>query len=217
MDRKQQQLIHYYYDRFAKREFDEKEVLGFLTIAGSDPQFHALAVLKEFILTRHTDTPAVKEYFEHAHDIISRLGSGGPKEKINLLFTFKDVRNGLNQYFSAHKLEKLSTDAVSDFLVCVISLLQSIPIHRGKNRRSSGSLCFGASQKELLLMGTLNTTVRGRSVPVTFPVLTVKNEYEKVQKQDTSDSPYLFETTVADIVSTEGKLIVTFPEIPVKA
>ena len=213
MDRKQQQLTHYYYNRFSKREFDEKEVLGFLSTVDNDPKLKVLVALNEFTRTRNTSTPFVKDYFERAQKIISRLGTGGPKEKIDLLFTFKDIRNGLNQYFTAHGFEKLESGAVSDFLVCIISLLQAIPIHTDKNRRNPGTLCFGASQKELLLMGTLKTTVQGKSVPVTFPILTVKNDYEKILKQDEADSPYLFETTVADIVSVDGKLVITFPEI----
>lgn len=217
MDIKHQQLNAYYYKRFTQRNFDEKDVLGFLTVAGNDHRFEVLFALKELITSRDTDANSVKPYFDRARDIISRLGSGGPKEKIQLLFSFKEIRNGLNHYFTDNGFDKLEIGTVSDVLLCLISLLQGIQIHSGKNRRLSGSLCFGASHKELLLMGTIKTTVRGRSVPVTFPILAVKNEYENVQKQDDADSPYLFETTIAEIVSNEGKLIVTFPEIPSRA
>lgn len=214
MDIKHQQLNAYYYTCFSQRNFDEKDVLGFLTVAGNDPQFEVLYALKELVTTRDTETSSVKPYFDRALEIISRLGSGGKKEKIELLFSFKEIRNGLNQYFSDHGFGKLEIGAISDLLLCIISLLQGIQIHSGKNRRAAGNLCFGASHKELLLMGTIKTTVRGRSVPVTFPILAVKNDYEKVQKQDELDSPYLFETTIAEIVSNEGSLVITFPEIP---
>ncbi|MCM3758156.1 hypothetical protein M3197_11845 [Sporosarcina aquimarina] len=217
MDIKYQQLNAYYFERFTQRNFDEKDVLGFLTLAGNNPRFDVLYALKELVTTRDTDANSVKSYFDHAHDVIRRLGSGGPKEKIQLLFSFKEIRNGLNHYFTDSGFEKLEIGAVSDILLCLISLLQGIQIHSGKNRRVSGNLCFGASHKELLLMGTIKATVRGRSVPVTFPILAVKNDYENVQKQDDADSPYLFETTIAEIVSNEGKLFVTFPEIPTHA
>lgn len=214
MDIKHQQLNAYYYNRFTQRNFDEKDVLGFLTIAGNTPQFEVLFALKELVTSRDSNAYSVKAYFDRAHDVISRLGSGGPKEKIELLYTFKEIRNGLNHYFTENGFDKLEIGAISDLLLCFISLLQGIKIQTGKNRRTVGNLCFGASHKELLLMGTIKTMVRGRSVPVTFPILAVKNEYENVQKQDDADSPYLFETTIAEIVSNEGKLIVTFPEIP---
>ncbi|WOV82889.1 hypothetical protein PGH26_08010 [Sporosarcina jeotgali] len=214
MDIKHQQLNAYYYKRFTQRNFDEKDVLGFLTAAGSDPQFEVLYALKELVTSRDTAASSVKPYFDRAQEIISRLGSGGKKEKIELLYSFKEIRNGLNLYFTEHGFDKLPIGTISDLLLCFISLLQGIQIHSGKNRRAVGSLCFGASHKELLLMGTIKTTVRGRSVPVTFPILAVMNEYEKIQKQDDMDSPYLFETTVAEIVTNEGSLVVTFPEIP---
>ncbi|WP_432355714.1 hypothetical protein [Sporosarcina sp. A2] len=217
MDSKNRQLITYYYERFALRNFDEKDVLGFLTLAGNDAQVEVLFSLRELVITRDTESPSVKPYFNRAHSIISRIGSGGPKEKIELLYSFREFRNGVNQYFTVNGLEKLSIGAISDLLLCFISLLQGIPIHTGKNRRVVGTLCFGASEKELLLMGTIKTTVRGRTVPVTFPILAVKNEYEKIQKQDEADSPYLFETTVAEIVSNGNKMYVTFPEIPKNA
>ncbi|MGG0644463.1 hypothetical protein ABE021_11035 [Sporosarcina gallistercoris] len=214
MDIKHKQLNAYYYNRFAQRNFDEKDVLGFLSAAGAHPQFEVLFALTELVTTRNTNADSVKAYFNRAHDVISRLGSGGPKEKIEVLFSFKEIRNGINHYFTENGFGKLEIGAISDILLCCISLLQGITIQAGKNQRIVGNLCFGASHKELLLMGTIKTMVRGRSVPVTFPILAVKNDYENVQKQDDADSPYLFETTIAEIVTDEGKLIVTFPEIP---
>lgn len=213
MDSKHHQLNAYYYKRFTERNFNEKDVLGFLTIVGNTTQFEVLSTLKELITTRDSNTDSVKPYFDHAHEVISRLGSGGPKEKIELLYTFKEIRNGLNHYFTENGFDKLEIGAISDLVLCFISLLQGIKIQTGNNRRTIGTLCFGASHKELLLMGTIKTMVRGRSVPVTFPILAVKNEYENIKKQDDVDSPYLFETTTAEIVSNEGKLFVTFPEI----
>lgn len=81
MDSKNRQLITYYYERFALRNFDEKDVLGFLTLAGNDAQVEVLFSLRELVITRDTESPSVKPYFNRAHSIISRIGSGGPKEK----------------------------------------------------------------------------------------------------------------------------------------
>ena len=71
MDIKHQQLNAYYYQRFTQRNFDEKDVLGFLTVAGNDPQFEVLFALKELVTTRDTDANSVKPYFDRAHDVIS--------------------------------------------------------------------------------------------------------------------------------------------------
>ncbi|WJY28225.1 MULTISPECIES: hypothetical protein [Sporosarcina] len=211
MDLKMKQLNQYYYDKFTARAFDEKDVLGFF--ASEVPDHPVLAEIRRLVLTREIGNGPAEVYFRHAAEVISRLGKGGPKEKIDLLYTFKDIRNALNQHFTQAGREKLSIAAVSDFLLCLISLLQHIPLGRVTGRRSSGFLCFAASKKELLLMGNLKTTVNGRSVPVTFPVLTVKNDYEKVEPRDSADTPYLFESAAAEIITQEGRLFVSFPEL----
>ncbi|GEM_PF-4060977 len=213
MDRKLQQMNTRYFELFSDRTFEETDVLGFLSLAAGQSEISILAALHEFITVRDTQSGHVADYFKKSADIISRLGTGGPKEKIEILFTFKDIRNALNQYFAEAGCGKLSAEPVSDFLLIVISLLQHTPIRQGKNRRTAGSLIFGASQKELLLLGSLKTNVNGRSIPVTFPVLAVKNDYEPVKKQDAEDSPYLFEDSAAVMIRHDGRLLITFPEV----
>ncbi|GKV68735.1 hypothetical protein NCCP2716_12330 [Sporosarcina sp. NCCP-2716] len=212
MDRKLQQMNTRYFEQFTGRTLVETDVLGFLSLAAGQSGSPVLCALHELTAGRDTQSGTVADYFKNAADIVSRLGSGGPKEKIELLFTFKDVRNALNQYFTEAGCGKLSAEPVSDFLLLVISLLQHVPFRQGKNRRIAGSLFFGASEKELLLLCSVKTIVNGRSIPVTFPVIAVKNEYEPVKRQDAADSPYLFEDSAAEVIRHDGKLLITFPE-----
>lgn len=62
-------------------------------------------------------------------------------------------------------------------------------------------------------MGNMKTLNKGRYIPVTFPVLSVNNNYEKITPQDSNDTPYLFNDTLIEVINIEGQLVITFPEI----
>ncbi|MFJ7936089.1 hypothetical protein [Sporosarcina sp. NPDC096371] len=214
MDKKQQQLIEYYYNKFTERNFDEKDLYSFLMLVKEDSRDNTVITeLCNFVIHREKCTGYVKDYLEECKYIITNLEKVKGKKKIEDIFSFKEIRNGFNALFSSYGFEKLSNEIINDFILCTISLLQSVALVSGSLNKEVGHLSFAASSKEVFLMGNMKTLSKGRYIPVTFPVLSVKNIYEKVTPQDSYDTPYLFNDEIIDVVNLNGTLVITFPEI----
>ena len=211
MDKKERQLFDYYYNKFTERSFDEKDVLSFLLFVREDA--HDNKVMKElgdFIAQRESYTGYVKAFFEDCQEIINNLGTG-KKKKIENMFSFKEIRNGFNSLFTDQGLEKLSSEVINDFILCIISLLQDVALVSGSSNKKVGHLSFAASSKDLYLMGNMKVLHKGRFIPVTFPVLSVRNMYEKVKPQDKNDTPYLFDNQIIEVINSNGEMLITFP------
>ncbi|MDN4608799.1 hypothetical protein [Sporosarcina highlanderae] len=213
MDKKERQLFDYYYNKFAERRFDEKDVLSFLLFVKNDLQDNkVIKELGDFIVHRENNSGYVKEFFVDCKEVINNLGKGKPK-KIETMFSFKEIRNGFNNLFIEQGLEKLSHDVINDFILCIISLLQNVKLVSGNLQKEVGHLSFAASSKELFLMGNMKVLHKGRFIPVTFPVLSVKNIYEKVKPQDEKDTPYLFDDQIIEVINSDGEMMITFPTL----
>ena len=211
MDKKEQQLFNYYYNKFAERNFDEKDVLSFLLFVRERALDNkVMKELGDFVVHRKDYTGYVKTFFDECQEIINNLGKGKSK-KIENLFSFKEIRNGFNSLFIDQGLEKLPHEVINDFILCVISLLQNVALVSGSSKKKVGHLSFAASSKELFLMGNIKVLHKGRYIPVTFPVLSVRNMYEKVKPQDDKDTPYLFDDQIIEIVNNNGEMLITFP------
>lgn len=214
LDKKQQQLITYYYTKFTERTFDEKDLYSFLMVVRKDAHDNkVIQELGDFLLHRENNTGYVKDYLEKCKEVITNLEKTKTRMKIDDLFAFKDIRTGFNALFSSYGLDKLSNDIINDFILCIISLLQSVALVSGTLNKEVGHLSFAASSKEIFLMGNMKTLSKGRYIPVTFPVLSVKNNYEKITPQDSNDTPYLFNDELVEVVNIDGQLVITFPEI----
>ena len=213
LDKKERQLFDFYYNKFTDRRFDEKDVLSFLLFVRKDAEDnHVIKELVDFIVQRENNSGQVKAFFEECKQIINNLGKGKTK-KIENLFSFKEIRNGFNALFIEQGYEKLSPDVINDFILCVISLLQHVKLVSGSLHKEVGHLSFAASSKELFLMGNMKILHKGRFMPVTFPVLSVKNMYEAVKPQDANDTPYLFDNEIIEVVNSDGELMITFPAL----
>ena len=213
MDKKEQQLFNYYYNKFAERNFDEKDVLSFLLFVRERALDNkVMKELGDFVVHRKNYSGYVKTFFDECQEIINNLGKGKSK-KIENMFSFKEIRNGFNSLFIDQGLEKLPHEVINDFILCVISLLQNVALVSGSSKKKVGHLSFAASSKELFLMGNMKVLHKGRYIPVTFPVLSVRNMYEKVKPQDDKDTPYLFDDQIIEIVNNNGEMLITFPAI----
>ena len=168
--------------------------------------------LGDFVVQRENYTGYVKTFFDDCQDIINNLGKG-KRKKIENMFSFKEIRNGFNSFFIDQGLEKLPHEVINDFILCVISLLQNVTLVSGRSQKKVGHLSFAASSKDLFLMGNIRTLHRGRYIPVTFPVLSVRNMYEKVKPQDDKDTPYLFDDQIIEIIRSNEEMLITFPAL----
>lgn len=211
MDHKEKQLFAYYYKQFAERSFDEKDVLAFLLFTKKYAEANkVLNELGQFLVQREQMTGYVKSYFDHCQEIIQNL-SKGKKEIIENLFSFKEIRNHFNAFFVEQGLDKLSPEVINDIMLCLIALLQDVKLISRTTNKKVGHLSFAASSKELFLMGNMRVLHKGRFIPITFPVLTARNSYEKVTPRDQNDTPYLFDDALIEVMNHEGELVITFP------
>ena len=217
MDKKEKQLIDYYYNRFSERSFDEKDLYSFLmVIKEHSSEIKVIKELADFIGHREKSTGYAKDYLEECKEIINSIGKEKVRRKIENIFSFKEIRNGFNALFQQLGFEKLPLEIINDFIICMISLLQDVKIVSGSLNKEIGHLSFAASSKELFLMGNMIIKNQGRYMPITFPVLSVNNIYEKITPQDKKDTPYLFDNELIEVINVNQKLAITFPEIKVQ-
>lgn len=213
MDKKGTGIFEYYYNKFTERNFDEKDVLGFLLFVKEHAQDNKVIMeIGNFIVHRENYSGHVKVYFERCQEIIHNLGKG-KKEKIENLFSFKEIRNNFNSLFVEQGVDKLPPEVINDFILCIISLLQNVKLVSGSSNKKVGHLSFAASSKELFLMGNMKVLHKGRFIPVTFPVLSARNMYEKIKPQDNNDTPYLFDNEIIEVINHNGEMVITFPTI----
>lgn len=214
MDKKEQQLVNSYYNSFSTGSFDEKDLYSFLMLVKTHVENNEMIEnLIEFIVHRENSTGYANDYLRECKDIINNLGKTKIRRKIEPIFSFKDLRNGFNTLFQQLNFEKLPVETMNDFMLCIISLLQGIQIMSDSGNRAVGHLSFAASSKTLFLMGNMTVFNQGRRMPITFPVLSVNNRYEKITPQDKQDTPYLFDHEIMEVVRIEKQLMITFPDI----
>ncbi|MEK5067018.1 hypothetical protein [Sporosarcina sp. FSL K6-1508] len=212
MDKKEQQLFAYYYQKFSERDFDEKDLYSFLMLVREDAEgIESIKELGNFIANREKSKGYVSDYLEDCKQVINNLGTVSKGKKIEDIFSFKEIRNGFNALFLKNGFEKLSSDIINDFILCIISLLQGVKLVSGNLNKEVGYLSFAVSSKEVFLMGNMKALNKGRYIPVTFQVLSAKNSYEAVTPQDKNDTPYLFNDELIEVVNINGEIVITFP------
>lgn len=210
MDRKERSLITYYYDKFIDNRFDEKDVYGFLTLISNRSNGDiCLQGLAEFVTSRGTKHGVIAEYFREMTNKFANLGKTNTALKIEEVFSFKEIKSGINQVLVDCQLKGLSNEQTNDFIVCTISLLQHVKIMEGG--REIGKLFFAIASKQVMLMAEVEIVQNGtKKTNVVFPVLTAKNNYVAIKKQDKYDAPYFFEDKVIEIVNQDEKLEINF-------
>lgn len=206
--------MDYYYQKFSQRIFDEKDLFSFLMLVRENASDNkVIKELGDFIVHREKSTGYVKEYLDDCKQIINDLGKNKKRRKIEDIFSFKEIRNGFNALFLQLGYEKLANDIINDFILCIISLLQSVKLVSGSLHKEVGHLSFAASSKELFLMGNMTILNQGRYMPITFPILSVNNRYEAIKPQDSKDTPYLFDNELIEVIHIDGKMAITFPNL----
>ena len=102
------------------------------------------------------------------------LGKTKTSLRIEDVFSFKEMKNGVNQALEAWQLDGLTNEQMNDFITCLISILQHISIM--ENDKEIGKLFFAISNKQIILMAELEVNPNMlKKTNAVFPVLTTHN------------------------------------------
>ncbi|EKN66398.1 hypothetical protein BABA_16077 [Neobacillus bataviensis LMG 21833] len=212
MDTKEQSLLNYYYSKLMDHTFDEKDVYAFLQlIRNRSKENRCINELTDFVVQRDQYTGYIKGYLFEMRKKFESLGKTKTALRIEDVFSFKEMKNGINKALEQWQLDGLTNAQMNDFVTCLISILQQIPIM--DDDREIGKLFFAISSKQIILMAEIEVYQNMfKKTNAVFPVLTANNSYLDMKKQDRYDTPYLFADKVIEIMSQDGKLEMIIPD-----
>jgi hypothetical protein len=212
MDKKEQSLLKFYYEKLLENTFDEKDLYGFLLgIRNQTKEISSIRELTDFVMLRDQHQGYVKQYLLEIRKKFESLGKTKSAFRIEDVFSFKEIKNGLNKALAEVDLAGLSNEQVNDFVACLISILQQVKII--EDDREIGKLYFALSNRQIILMAEVEVTQNlFKKTNAVFPILTANNSYIDIKKQDRYDTPYLFVDKVVEVTNREGKLEFMIPE-----
>ncbi|KAA9022017.1 hypothetical protein [Niallia endozanthoxylica] len=212
MDKKEQSLLEYYYRKLVNHTFDEKDVYAFLQlIRHRCKEIRSMNELTDLVVLREQYAGFIKDYLFEVRKKFESLGKTKQALRIEDVFSFKEMKNGVNKALEEGQLDGLTNEQMNDFVTCLISILQQISIV--DNDREIGKLFFAISQKQIILMAEIEVQQNMfKKTNAVFPVLTANNHYLAMKKQDRFDTPYLFVDQVIEIACLEGKMEIIIPE-----
>ncbi|MEH7095192.1 hypothetical protein [Neobacillus vireti] len=212
MDKKEQSLLKFYYEKLLNNTFDEKDLYGFLLgIRYQTKEIRSIQELTDFVLLRDQHQGYVTQSLLETRKKFESLGKTKSAFRIEDVFSFKEIKNGLNKALAAVELAGLSNEQVNDFVACLISILQQVKII--EDDREIGKLYFALSNKQIILMAEVEVTQNlFKKTNAVFPVLTANNSYLDIKKQDRYDTPYLFVDEVVEVTNSAGRLEIIIPE-----
>jgi hypothetical protein len=212
MDTKEQSLLKYYYEKLQNNTFDEKDVYAFLQlIRNRSEENRCINELADVVFHREKHEGAVKEYLFDTKKKFENIGRTKAALRIEDVFSFRDIRNGMNHILEQYELKALANEKINDFITCLISILQQIKIM--DNEREIGKLFFAISKKQVILMAEIEVAQNFlKKTNAVFPVLTTNNTYIEMKKQDKYDTPYLFSEKVIEVTSQGDELEIIVPE-----
>lgn len=207
MDIKEQAQLKHYVDKLNNHTFDERDVYAFILLLNNQNcAVEWINEMADFAVKRNQYTGLIKEYIFNTRNKFTSIGQSKAALRIHDVFSFKEIRNGLNKVLANCKLGELTNETINDFIACLISILQQIII-TDEQGKEIGKLFFAVSNKQIILMAELGVSHNlFKQTNVVFPVLTANNRYINVKKQDQYDTPYLFADDVVEMVNQDGKL-----------
>jgi hypothetical protein len=212
MDTKEQSLLNYYYGKLMDNTFDEKDVYAFLAlIRNRSNKACCINELADFVAHRDQHKGFITDYLFETGKKFENLRKTNTSFKIEDVFSFRDMKNGINKVLADYQLQGLANEKINDFVTCLISILQHIIVT--EQDREIGKLFIAISQKQIILMAEIVVSQKqAKKTNAIFPVLTANNSYIDIKKQDKYDTPYLFADKVIEIANQEGKLAIIIPE-----
>ena len=209
MDRKEKSLLDFYYGKILDHTFDEKDVYAFLVLLrNQSTEIRCINELADFIAYRGKKEGFIKEYLLETRQKFERLGKVNTPIRIEDVFSFREVKSAINKALMECQLKGLENEQINNILICILSLLQHIPIlDKG---REIGMLFLAISTKQVLLMAEVEIVQNGnKKSHAVFPVMTANNHYHEIKKQDKYDTPYFFDKNILEIANNQGKLEIT--------
>lgn len=212
MDTKELSLLNYYYVKLNENTFDEKDIYAFLQlIRNRSKEVRCINELTDFVVQREEYTGFIKDYLFETKKKFESLGKTNAALRIEDVFSFKELKNGINKALEEWQLKGLTNEKMNDFVTCLISILQQITIT--DDGREIGKLFLAISNKQIILMAEIEVYQNVfKKTNAVFPVLTANNSYLDIKKQDRFDTPYLFADKVIEITNHDGKLKIIIPE-----
>lgn len=217
MDQKEANLLNYYYQKFTENNFDEKDVIAFLILIRRHAKgIKSVTELADFIAHRDKDKGGIKDYLADVKYKLDNLGRIDAVLNIKPVFTFNEIRNGINRVLLNNNHQKLKDKTINNIILCVMSLLQDVKLlerdKKKKQEREIGKLKFAISNEKVTLLGEV-LIENGTSVPVAaqVPVLEINNYYVNVEKHNEHDTPATLKKTI-EIINQNGEFIVTIIE-----
>ncbi|WP_251028501.1 hypothetical protein [Bacillus sp. ISL-18] len=191
MDKKEQSLLKFYYEKLLENTFDEKDLYGFLlAIRKQTKEIRSIQELTDFVMLRDQHQGYVTQYLLETRKKFESLGKTKSAFRIDDVFSFKEIKNGLNKALAAVDLAGLSNEQVNDFVACLISILQQVKII--EDDREIGKLYFALSNRQIILMAEVEVTQNlFKKTNAVFPVLTANNSYIDIKKQDRYDTIFV--------------------------
>ncbi|ETI67220.1 hypothetical protein [Neobacillus vireti] len=212
MDTKELSLLNYYYGKLNENTFDEKDIYAFLQlIRNRSKEIRCINELTDFVVQREEYRGFIKDYLFETRKKFESLGKTNKTLRIEDVFSFKELKNGINKALEKGQLTGLTNEKLNDFVTCLISILQQINIT--DDGREIGKLFFAISNKQIILMAEIEVYQNVfKKTNAVFPVLTANNSYLDFKKQDRFDTPYLFADKVIEITNHDGELKIIIPE-----
>lgn len=209
MDKKEHVLLTHYLRKLNNHTFDEKDIYAFiLLLKNENSDIRWLNEMADFVVKREQYTGLIKDYLFEIRKKFASMGQTKAALKIQDVFSFKEIRNGLNKVLAECQCGELSNEKINDFVVCLISILQQITI-KDEHGKDIGKLYFALSNKQVILMAELGVSQNlFKQTNVVFPVLTANNRHFDIKKQDQYDTPYLFADDAVEIISQDGRLVI---------
>lgn len=212
MDTKELSLLNYYYSKLNENTFDEKDIYAFLQlIRNRSKEVRCINELTDLVVQREEYKGFIKDYLFETRKKFESLGKTNTALRIEDVYSFKELKNGINKALEEWQLKGLTNEKLNDFVTCLISILQQVSIT--EDGREIGKLFFAISNKQIILMAEIEVYQNVfKKTNAVFPVLTANNSYLDIKKQDRFDTPYLFADNVIEITSHDGKLKIIIPE-----
>ena len=185
MDQKERWQVTRLHERVMQGAFSEEDVFVLLVLLREyAPNASPVRECADFVAHRERDRGLVFNYLQRTKGQLKNIGKINAVIEIKPVFSANELRDSFTDCLAQFGLAPFDEHQVNCVLVCIISLLQHVPLVN-RDGVAVGVLQLAISQTEVILLGSVRIDAQG--VTVVFPALVAKNDFEDVPE---SSSPY---------------------------